>query len=274
MNIFGLFTDYILGLLAGYLNWVLDFLGFHIEQAYVRMGEINVKLLSYFMISAAIAYACSKGRHLPALAVNTEKLEGASGDLYKEPPKRVYSDHDLDGPMFGMAVFRIFVTAVIFHGLMLLWVSVDLVASIGNIKDSINACLATMSIFLPLYITSDRVYNISAFTLENKDYFSKKDCRNARLVRVCAMLMDVPALGYWASTLVYFHGLTWGEFIWPAVSTATFLAVIIYVVIQIYVLISIRKDRKLFETMRQSPGFSWGGTDETILESSELETGG
>ncbi len=51
MNILGLFTDSILGLLAGYLSWVLDFLALNIEQVYVRMGEIDVKLLSYFLIS-------------------------------------------------------------------------------------------------------------------------------------------------------------------------------------------------------------------------------
>lgn len=170
MNILTSITDYLIGLLTGYLSWAIDFLSFKIDQGYVLTGEINAKMLSFFMIATVIAYACSKGRHLPALAART-KTESASHDDFH--------DHDPDGLILAVEIVKVFMVAAVVHGVMLAWVSLDLVVSVGNIKDTINARLAAMSIFLPVYITSRRASNFADFILENKDYCSAKECRIA-----------------------------------------------------------------------------------------------
>jgi len=219
-------------ILGKYVDFVVDFLSFGGLQKYQRLGSVSPELMSFFVASVVLSYAIALAKRIPTYESRIPSGKDSAADRKSADSSPPDSDPDGDKALTKDSseilthVLLSIGGAAFFHGTLLLYHWIRGGESIGNIKDTINAALATNAVYNPCNAFLKQLQRLANAIAR----VSRRWAIAASLVLLSLSLLYFLFIFYWIDAFAGVHGTT-RMYMLPPLATMGILKIVISVLL-------------------------------------------
>ena len=154
-------TD-IFNTLADYLNFAIDFISWRAITAFRRLDKVNAELVSYFITGLILAFVISYTTKVPTYIPQdtddeTQPMEKADRGTPNAAPPATSEPFKLSDSLILGAVLLTLVGPILFHLVLVPYNRIYHPYTIGSMKDTMNAFMAALAIYMPVNALATRV---------------------------------------------------------------------------------------------------------------------